>query len=461
MAKTNRVPIFGSRPPCAYQSRLDDRSAHLRATQIERSISTSDRSEDFVFYEDSDEEESTVSLCSILNSSYNVVDYIRTREYGMREYHSINQNHWARHILTNNILKEKSIPLKTMDKVFCSKWLSSKQIIFGTKCNKLMVYNVDSHDLDQIPLIKGRIDDSENQLTGIHSLKINPCRSLLATGAYNSNEIAVYRLPTLDPIVLAEGAHKDWVFDIEWLDNEFFVSGSRDTNLALWQIQDQYEEQYDIDGDLIQPVTQFLSPKVIKSCRAAEKIRAIIFNKNLKEMATLSLNGYVHIWDVERFKQRFSRRLPSNQDNVCMSLKSDSSLYAIGCRPYALLLDSRMLQAVKKVYGRHSGCVIRSLSFQDNLMTIGTGVGAMLFYDVRAAKYLEISNANTSRVVVLRTSQGYIWSDEDDNIAESLRNVKYTPAIYTHCYDFSGTRLFSAGGPLPSDMSGNYAGLWQ
>jgi len=28
-----------------------------------------------------------------------------------------------------------------------------------------------------------------------------------------------------------------------------------------------------------------------------------IFNKNLKEMVTLSLNGYVHVWDVERFRQ--------------------------------------------------------------------------------------------------------------------------------------------------------------
>jgi len=25
---------------------------------------------------------------------------------------------------------------------------------------------------------------------------------------------------------------------------------------------------------------------------------------------------------------------------------------------------------------------------------------------------------------------------------------KYQPAIYTHCYDDSGTRLFAAGGPL-------------
>jgi len=87
------------------------------------------------------------------------------------------------------------------------------------------------------------------------------------------------------------------------LDDEFFVSGSRDTKLALWQVQDKYQEKYDSDGDLIQPVTQFLNPAVIRSCKTAQKVRAITFNKSLKEMVTLSLNGYVHVWDVERFRQ--------------------------------------------------------------------------------------------------------------------------------------------------------------
>lgn len=33
-------------------------------------------------------------------------------------------------------------------------------------------------------------------------------------------------------------------------------------------------------------------------------------------------------------------------------------------------------------------------------------------------------------------------------------------AVYTHCYDDSGTKLFVAGGPLCSGLHGNYAGLW-
>jgi len=44
---------------------------------------------------------------------------------------------------------------------------------------------------------------------------------------------------------------------------------------------------------------------------------------------------------------------------------------------------------------------------------------------------------------------------------QEFQQVNYTPAVFTHCYDYSGTRLFSAGGPLLADECGNYAGLWQ
>ena len=42
-----------------------------------------------------------------------------------------------------------------------------------------------------------------------------------------------------------------------------------------------------------------------------------------------------------------------------------------------------------------------------------------------------------------------------------LHHTKYMPAIYTHCYDQSGTRLFAAGGPLQCGIKGNYMGLFQ
>jgi len=76
-----------------------------------------------------------------------------------------------------------------------------------------MVYDVQTHKLDQIPSLVSRREMQNNcELPcGIHSIQLNPSKSLLATGARNTCDIAVYRMPTLDPVCIGENAHKDWV----------------------------------------------------------------------------------------------------------------------------------------------------------------------------------------------------------------------------------------------------------
>ena len=138
----------------------------------------------------------------------------------------------TRHMLSNAMLKEYQISQANTNKVFCSQWLSHKQVIFGKKCNKLMVLDVNTKHLDQIPsLASSENSNPPDQECGIHSIEMNPSRTLLATGARNSNDVAgretgwdtlrresylcvsVYRLPTLDPICVGENAHSDWIFD--------------------------------------------------------------------------------------------------------------------------------------------------------------------------------------------------------------------------------------------------------
>lgn len=136
-----------------------------------------------------------------------------------------------------------------------------------------MVYNVVTHKLDQIPSLISRRDHpggSDQAHCGIHSVQINPSRTLLATGARNTCDIAVYRLPTLDPVCVGENAHKDWVFDMCWLDDEFLVSGSRDTKMALWRITpDMFDNKTDI------PTYQHISAISVKDCRNSQRVKSI------------------------------------------------------------------------------------------------------------------------------------------------------------------------------------------
>lgn len=78
-------------------------------------------------------------------------------------------------------------------------------------------------------------------------------------------------------------------------------------------------------------------------------MRALVFNKAYQEIAALSLNGYIHVWSAETFKQKLSRKLPSSQENVCLAVQ-ENGLYAIGCRSYTLLLDCRTLQVILADY---------------------------------------------------------------------------------------------------------------
>lgn len=57
------------------------------------------------------------------------------------------------------------------------------------------------------------------------------------------------------------------VFDMCWLDDEFLVSGSRDTRLALWRITDDVlESKNEV------PTHKSISPISLRECRNAQKV---------------------------------------------------------------------------------------------------------------------------------------------------------------------------------------------
>lgn len=162
-----------------------------------------------------------------------------------------------------------------------------------------MVYDVNMRRVDSIPTLRNSRGSNVDTQSGIHSCQINPSRTLLATGARHSADIAIYRLPTLDPLCIGEQAHRDWVFDMCWLDDQFLVSGSRDTKLALWRVNEDLidfpEKTAKEEEETACPTYAHIQPVGVKEVRSAQKIRAVCFNKEYKEIALLSLNGEILI----------------------------------------------------------------------------------------------------------------------------------------------------------------------
>lgn len=97
-----------------------------------------DKPDDRVTHEDSEsEDETTHQQNEILKTSYNFVDYVRSREFNLNEVRSVSTSHASRHILTHDMFKESPISLGNINKVFCSQWVNNRLVVFGTKCNKV------------------------------------------------------------------------------------------------------------------------------------------------------------------------------------------------------------------------------------------------------------------------------------------------------------------------------------
>uniref|UniRef100_A0A6A7FTU2 DDB1-and CUL4-associated factor 12-like n=2 Tax=Hirondellea gigas TaxID=1518452 RepID=A0A6A7FTU2_9CRUS len=416
--------------------------------------------------------------------SYNVTDYIVARSLGTSKYMrlSVSDEYGTRHMLTTGMFKEFPISLMpstlrqhrgpsatasarptVVDKVFCSQWLSNSKIIMGTKCNKIKLYNTDNHSLYSIPQLVHLAPEANPPITphGVYTIKLNPSKTLMATVGHLGRDVAIYRLPNLEPVCLGQKSHTEGILDLCWLDDDFLVSGGMDRQMALWRVDNYQQRSYfndlGVDEDT-EPPLPVISPLRIKKCTGADKVRAVIFNERNSEIVSLSTNAFLHVWDPERFYQKISRKLPHAMENVCLTQKDDASLYAVGSKSHFTLLDPRTLHHVKKVSARINGCSVKSLSFHRDILTIGTAVGAILFYDMRAGKYME-STMNSGRAVMLKCSRGFVHLEEA--AMELMPNADYSPTIYTHCYDQSGTRLFAAGGPLSVTLRGHYAGIWR
>ena len=125
-----------------------------------------------------------------------------------------------------------------------------------------------------------------------------------------------------------------------------------------------------------------------------------------------------------------SQKLSHGMETVCLGYQEERNVYAVGSRSHTTILDARSLQPIqdKNIASLNPTCGnlsyhlylflkfnyylflfllgIRSVSFRGDLLTIGTGTGSILFYDLRASKYLNFRNCQ--REVVFNTNTGWV-----------------------------------------------------
>ena len=144
-------------------------------------------------------------------------------------------------------------------------------------------------------------------------------------------------------------------------------------------------------------------------------------------------------------------------------LNDRKGLLAVGSQEHVTLLDPRLSSAAsvaQEFPSQDQDWGVRSLSFQDHIVTCGGGLGRISFFDIRNKAF--IPSSTTASTSFYSVSSG--WLDESSPIYQTYfygQHRLMPQAVYTLEYSPDDSRkLFTAGGPIQSSLRGCYAALW-
>jgi DDB1- and CUL4-associated factor 12 len=365
------------------------------------------------------------------------------------------------------LLEEFSFDLQGTDKIFSAAWISDTQVLLGTKCQNLILLDINTGKKIKLPGMTAiSTDQPYNSHTyGIHAISTNPSKTILAVGAGRPDDptddfdIQLFEIPSFHPLGVLRG-HTDIIFSFHWIDDSTLVSGARDRSLKIWNIAETLSEEY-VSKTFLANLKLF-SPQA-SQIEHEDKIRDLALDRSTETCYSLSSDGYVKIWDCSRMSVTSSVSLIHTNETVCLALDSDRHIVTVGSQSHLSIIDPRVSQIVHIFESLDEGWGVRSMSVNSGLLSIGGGMGKVSFYDLRAHRYLSWEGdqgINGEKLQdCLQVSKG--WLCKDEVFQRHFHNLQVSNAIYTLMYDQSFGKLFVAGGPLQLNLKGSMAGLWQ
>ncbi|KNC97543.1 uncharacterized protein SPPG_07019 [Spizellomyces punctatus DAOM BR117] len=444
----------------------------------------------------------------------------RGRAQRIRTHRNSLEADMARYVsrkLAGSLTDEHEFDTAGLDKVFAATWLSDDHVVMGTKCNALVVLNVGNGKRVQIPLVEAHVPGwgSEQAVgekglmqrqvlpdlgTGIRCMAVNPSRTLIAVGVGRPlGSIEIFKLPSFEPLAVLQG-HTDMVFSVAWMSDNVLVSGARDMTVKKWMICSESGTEF--LSPLNGPRISLLSATV-SACEHRGKVRDMLYNTAKSNIATLSTDGFVKIWDANKFKPSTNVPLRYTEETCCLAFDDSEHIYAIGSANHVSLVDPRAGQVVHTFESCDDGWGVRSLAFDNAVLAVGGGKGRVSFYDMRGGKYLAWPSSHRSQSALstpsspsplsrsassplspgyarrsrirrgstailagipsdmtawLQTGEG--WLLRDAMYEAHFQGADVRNAIYTLKYNPSRSGLFAAGGPLQLNLKGSFAGMW-
>lgn len=345
--------------------------------------------------------------------------------------------------------------LQGHDKIFASVWLDDRQVLVGTKDNRLIQLDLSlatAHELPLLPTVspanftaKEKNDTLSIHLKqpqafepftppqplsrrffakrpaceGVRSLALNPSHTLLAAATADPPAITLYSRDLQTARRTRPDEHADAVFGVAWIDNTHLLSGSRDGTVAV------YEHPTCLNDGLPGGLTRTWTS------RRRGKVRAVAVHPAFGPV-TLNAAGFVELWDAQHGERKQKLVLPHVEELVCLA--ADNATHGwltVGSRDHMTFLDPRANSVVDTVSSPDGPWGVRALDMGFQVLTCGTGAGTIAFYDVRARAFHETSFL-----------------------------LGHHQAVYSLNYSPDDARLFAAGGPLATAQRGCSAAVW-